>query len=149
MRELALADLVRQHGAGNLLVWVAFKNGDQTVSENLVTFAKPKDLALLDPELDTEVSGEGRTMDRHTARGHPSLWTWLEVTGAEARYSDNFIHLSADQSAIIVVELDKEMTREEFVRSLKARSLPRHLQAGMMPGAYLRYWFCGIMPSWP
>ena len=123
VRELALSDLIQQHGAANLLVWVAFKTGGQTVSENLATFAKPKDLALLDPGLRTEVSGEGRKWTVTLHAKHPALWAWLEVTGAGARYSDNFIHLSNGGPATIVVSLDKEMSKDEFVRSLKARSL--------------------------
>ncbi len=123
VRELDLADLVQKHGAANLLVWIAFKTGGHTVSENLATFAKPKELALLDPELVAGVSGKGKQWTVTLTAKHPALWTWLEVTGAEARYSDNFIHVSSAKPARIVVTLEKELSKEQFVRSLKARSL--------------------------
>lgn len=73
--------------------------------------------------LGTEVSGGGKNWTVTLHAKHPALWAWLEVTGAGARYSDNFIHLSGEKPARIVVNLDKEMSKEEFVRSLKARSL--------------------------
>ena len=123
VRELVLSDLVQKHGAANLLVWIAFETGGQTVSENLATFAKPKELGLADPGLSIEVAGEGTRWTVTLSAKRPSLWTWLAVSGAGARYSDNFVHLSPEEPAKIVVTLDKEVSKEEFVRSLKARSL--------------------------
>jgi beta-mannosidase len=123
IRELALSDLIQKHGAANLLVWISFKTGGQIVSENLATFAKPKELALLDPGLVSAVSGKGKQWTVTLTAKHPALWTWLEVAGAEARYSDNFIHVSPAKPASIGVTLEKELSKEEFVRSLKTRSL--------------------------
>ena len=68
--------------------------GGKTVSENLVTLAYPRELNLLDPALTAEIAekepGEF-AVTLHAA--HPALWTWLELDGVDARFSDNFVHV--------------------------------------------------------
>ena len=95
VRSLDLRDAVQKHGRNNLLVWLKLDVAGQTVSENLVTLAYPRELNLLDPALSAEIAEKGQgefAVTLHAA--HPALWTWLELDGVDARFSDNFVHVS-------------------------------------------------------
>jgi beta-mannosidase len=123
LQRLELKDLVQQYGAANLLVWIALEIDGRTVSDNLIAFAKPKELDLLDPHLQTTVTGNGKEFTVTVSAAHPALWTWLGVAGADARYSDNFVHIRSGAPARIVVTLEQPMSKDAFTRALEARSL--------------------------
>ena len=59
VRSLDLRDAVQKHGPNNLLVWLKLDVAGQTVSENLVTLAYPRELNLLDPALSAEIAEKG------------------------------------------------------------------------------------------
>jgi len=115
--------LAKPNAAANLLLWTSLDCGDQTVSQNLLTFAKPRELRLLDPKLTLNVTGAGTQWTVTMQAAHPALWAWLEVTGVEAGFSDNFRHLQPGEPVTIEVTLAKEMTKEELLQRLTARSL--------------------------
>jgi beta-mannosidase len=124
VRALDLRAAIRTHGTNNFLVWLKLDVAGQTVSENLVTLAYPRELNLLDPALSATISGEGPqefTVTLHAA--HPALWTWLELDGADARFSDNFVHVSPARPMTITARTAAPMTREAVERALKIRSL--------------------------
>ena len=54
---------------------------------------------------------------------HPALWTWLELDGVDARFSDNFVHISPARPVTISVRPAAPMTKDAFQRALKIRSL--------------------------
>ena len=120
--ELDLRELLAKRGAANLLVWVALESG-AAVSRNLLTFAKPKEMELLDPHLTLAVTGSGTQWTATLQVEHPALWAWLELAGNEARFSDNFCHLQPGEPVMIVVTLDQPMTQAELLRGLTASSL--------------------------
>jgi beta-mannosidase len=121
---LDLGDAVRKHGRKNLLVWLKLDVGGQTVSENLVTLAYPRDLDLLDPAIMATVSEKGQGEFTVILRAaHPALWTWLELDGIDARFSDNFVHISPDEPVAMTVRPAQAMTKEAVRRALKVRSL--------------------------
>jgi beta-mannosidase len=111
-------------GKENLLVWLKLDVGGQTVSDNLVTLVYPRELKLGDPELSAKVmeKGPGEFIVTLAAR-HPALWTWLELAGGDARYSQNFIHVAEGRAATINVQPAKAMTLKEFQAALRVRSL--------------------------
>jgi len=123
LQTLELSDLLKEHGATNLMVWLKLETPGQPDSENLVLFAKPKDMNLLNPDLRVEAVGSGKNWNVFVSAQHPALWMWLDVPGAEARYSDNFIHLATGNPAKITVTLAEPMSKENFLEALKARSL--------------------------
>jgi beta-mannosidase len=124
VRSLDLAEVIKKHGRNNLLVWLKLEVAGRIESENLVTLAYPKELKLLDPGFTAEVTatqpGEF-SVTLHAA--HPALWTWLELDGADARFSDNFIHVSPTEPVTIVVRPAEPMTANALRRVLKIRSL--------------------------
>jgi beta-mannosidase len=123
VRTLEMRTLVQQHGAANLLVWVALDIDGQPASDNLITFAKFKELNLVDPQVQADVAGDGQEFTVTLRARHPALWTWLDIAGADACYSDNFVHLAPDTPVRIVVRPTQPMSRAEFVRALQVRSL--------------------------
>mgnify|MGYP000848183639 CR=1 FL=1 len=120
---LDLADALKAQGPTNLLVWVSLSVGGTQASDDLVWFAKPKDLPLADPGLAAEVAGGGGDYTVTLTAAKPALYTWLDVPGREARFSDNFIHIAPGAPVAITVRLDRPMPRDEFARALKVRSL--------------------------
>jgi hypothetical protein len=70
---------------------------DGSRSDNLVTFVRPKQLALREPEIEcrADATAKGRFEIRLRAQ-HPALWTWIEVEGCAPQPSENFFHLRPD-----------------------------------------------------
>ena len=56
VQTLDLQSLAQQHGQNSLLVWLTLEIGGREASRNLVMFAPPKELDLVDPALKTEVA---------------------------------------------------------------------------------------------
>ena len=90
---------------------------------NLVTFARPKHLELLDPGFQTALMQLGEGVFRVTLTApHPALWAWLEVEGVRARYSDNFVHVFPGKPVEVVVKAEG-LTMEGLGEKLRVRSL--------------------------
>ena len=72
----------------------------ESVSTNFVSFARPKHLELAtDPGISTMVTvDENNVFHVGVSADAPALWVWLELEGADARYSDNFFHLAPGRS---------------------------------------------------
>ena len=60
-------------------------------------------------------------MTLHAA--HPALYAWLELDGADERFSDNFVHISPARPVTITVRPAAPMTKDALERALKIRSL--------------------------
>jgi beta-mannosidase len=109
-----------RYSARNLLVWLDLRIGDQVVSRNLVLWARPKQLDLRDPDIQTQVEAAGEKTYRVTLTAqYPALWAWLEID-ANARYSDNFIHLRPGEAQTITVTLEADI---DLAKALSVYSL--------------------------
>ncbi|NQT89306.1 glycoside hydrolase family 2 protein [bacterium] len=124
VETLKLAKLLKQVGERNLLVWVDLEVEGSVVSQNLVTFARPKHLELQAPEFEVaiEAAADGGFAVELTAK-HPALWAWLELDGTDAAYSDNFVDVRPGRSVDILVYPAEPMTAKAFAKALKVRSL--------------------------
>ena len=129
VRSLDLHEALAKHGGNNVLVWlgldrVSAGGGGDRVSENLATFVYPRELELQEPELSAEIVDKGGNHFAVTLRAkRPALWTWLELDGADAQFSDNFMHVGIDRPVTIDVKPAVPMTKEDLERALKIRSL--------------------------
>jgi beta-mannosidase len=123
VRTLSLKDSIQKVGANNLLTWLSLEIGGATVSENMVTLALPKELNLADPKLTSVIvdSTDGFAVTLKSER--PALWVWLGLDNADAKYSDNFIHLAPDTTKAILVRPLKKMELDDFAAALRIRSL--------------------------
>jgi beta-mannosidase len=123
VQTLDLNSLAQSHGKNNLLVWLKLNVAGREVSRNLVSFARPKDLDLADPKLKTEVTETQTGFRVKLSAEKPALWAWLSLTDADARYSDNFVHLAANSSVEIDVTPAQPIPRAGFEKMLIVRSL--------------------------
>ncbi len=122
-QSVSLRAALQSHGANDLLVWLRLDVDGRTESENLVTLVYPREFNLLDPRMSAEVSERNGAYTVTLRAAHPALWTWLELDGADARFSDNFVHVVQDHPATIEVFPARPMGKEAFQRSLRIRSL--------------------------
>ncbi len=123
VKTLDLADLTHAHGLNNVLTWLKVVVDGQIVSDNLVFFVLPKDLKLGDPRLKAVIAKSGKGFRVTVAAEHPALWAWLSLEDCDAKYSDNFVHVSADAPAQIVVHPERPMSKAQFTKALRLQSL--------------------------
>ncbi len=122
--ELNFNNELEKTGPRNMLLWLELSAENQPVSQNLVLFARPKHLELLDPQISCNVKSEENGGFLVTLESQkPALWGWLEIIGMHLKCSDNFINLEPGKVVRITVKPDKSMTIRQFVRRLKVRSL--------------------------
>jgi len=123
VKTLDLSEHVQKHGANGFLTWLKLDVEGQTVSENLVTLTLPKDLKLLDPKLTASIQRSQHGFEVTIKSEHPALWAWIEVGGADARFSDNFMHLQPGSSKKISVQLSQSLNKIELEKALRVHSL--------------------------
>jgi beta-mannosidase len=123
VRTLELQELATAHGVENLLVWLRLDVDGKTESENLVTLAFPKDLKLANPKLKADVAAANDCFVVTLKAEKPALWSWLTLDNMDARYSDNFIHVTPDKPIEIKVKPEKKLSKEEFIKALRVHSL--------------------------
>jgi beta-mannosidase len=123
VKTLELDSLAQQHGEKNLLLWLKLSVEGREVSRNLVSFARPKEIDLVDPNLKTEVTEIKSGFRVKISADKPALWAWLGLKEMDARYSDNFIHLDSHTAQEIEVTPLHPMSREDFEKALVVRSL--------------------------
>ena len=122
---LKLAKLREQQTDRNLIVWLELSVKGHPKSTNMVTFARPKQLELsLKPKISTEVKERKKGgFDVTLKTKAVALWAWLELDGAEAQLSDNFIHLRPGKSVKLTLEPKKKLTAAQVKKKLQVRSL--------------------------
>jgi len=122
--RLDLADPLAEYGADELMLFLELSVGGRVVSTNFASFAKPKRMALQPPKLAADITPIGEEAFMVTLRSDvPALWAWLELTGTDARMSDNFVHVYPGAAEEIVVCPAKKLTEAQFLKKLKIRSL--------------------------
>jgi hypothetical protein len=122
-KTLDVGEHVGKFGARSLLTWLQLDVDGKTVSENLVTLTQPKELKLQDPDLATKIKKVRDGFQVTIESEAPALWTWFEIDGVDARFSDNFFHLKANSPAKIFVEPSTPLSKDEFTKALRVHSL--------------------------
>jgi len=119
-----LADPIELWGGRELLIWLDLSVAGQSVSSDLVTFARPKHLELPDPEVDVKVqTTEGDAFVVTLKAKRPALWAWLDLSAGDVHCSDNFLHLPPGQPVEVVVSPLKKTTAADLKKKLRVRSL--------------------------
>ncbi len=121
--SLDLQDLVRAHGAGNLLLWTEVLVDGRAAATNTLLFGRPRELKLRQPKLTVRATGGDRRFDVTIESDVPALWVWANVKDTDAAYSDNFLDVRRGRAAMIQVELEKPMSPFDFRRKLEVRSI--------------------------
>ena len=122
-KAVPVADTLAAVGKGRLLVWSTLTVDGKPASENLTLFVRPKDLALSDPSLKADVAADGDGFAVTLTAGRPALWAWVSLDGADATYSDNFVHVRPDRPVTIRVTPRVKMSVEQVREKLWVRSL--------------------------
>jgi beta-mannosidase len=118
-----LKAVVDREGASKLLLWATLRTPGEPESKTLLTFARAKELDLVDPAIEATVipSGKGYRVTLRSAR--PALYAWIELKGMDAELSDNFIHLQPGVPATIDVEPAAKVSLDQVKKALVTRSL--------------------------
>ena len=108
----------------DLLVWLTVEAEGRVLSQNLVLFARPKHLALQEPEIATTVvPAANGSYDVTLSAKNPALWTRLELDGADARFSDNWLHLDGSRAITVNCRPATALSLAEVQAKLRATSL--------------------------
>ena len=118
-----VGDALKQVGKEKLLVWSRLEVDGKVASENLTLLAKPKELQLADPSLKADVAADGEAYKITLTADRPALWTWLELDGVDAAWSDNFVHVRPGEPVVIRLTPGEKMTAEQVRGKLRVRSL--------------------------
>jgi beta-mannosidase len=124
VHNLQLKKYLKEYGARDLMLWLVLsvKGGNNTT--NFVSFARPKHFELREPGIEVKISGDskGNAAATLTAKA-PALWTWLELTDVDARFSDNFFHLLPGKPVQVKITTGKPVPLETIKKRLRVRSL--------------------------
>ncbi|MEI9960457.1 MAG: glycoside hydrolase family 2 protein [Limisphaerales bacterium] len=123
IKTLQLQKQVLQLGANGFLTWLKLEVGGKIVSENLVLLTLPKELKLADPKLAASVKESDGGFLVTIKSEKPALWVWLDLEKADAKYADNFFHLTPDMPQKILVQPKSSLSKDEFIKELRVRSL--------------------------
>ncbi|HEY3415361.1 MAG TPA: glycoside hydrolase family 2 protein, partial [Armatimonadota bacterium] len=117
-----LSAYLQQAGPRDLLLHLALQAEGETVSSNLVLFARPKHLELAEPGITATVraAGEG-CWEILLGTEKPALWVWLEL--ADARFSDNFFHLLPGMVKRVGVSMAAGLSERDVLEQLRVSSL--------------------------
>ncbi len=122
--RLDFSEEIKSLGARRLLLWLELEADGKRLSDNLITFVRPKHLSLPDPHLTAEVRRlRAGVFQCRLKAAKPALWAWAEVERTDARYSNNFICLPPRGCADIEIQTSAETTLPRLRRSLRIRSL--------------------------
>ncbi|MCM3631371.1 glycoside hydrolase family 2 protein [Paenibacillus glycanilyticus] len=103
-----------------------FVIGEETISSGTALFVKPKHFELLNPEIHAAVTEEDDRFVVSLESRAFAPFVLLELSGADARWSDNVFALSADRPAIVTVPkngLSEALDLESFREQLSVTSL--------------------------
>jgi beta-mannosidase len=123
VKMLNLEEQIQKLGVNGFLTCLKLEVRGQTVSENLVLFALPKEFKFLDPKLATSVDDLGDKFLVTIKSENPALWVWLDLENADAKYADNFVHLMPGAPQTIPVQPKSSLSKDRFIQQLRARSL--------------------------
>ncbi|NJN54215.1 MAG: hypothetical protein HC804_05320 [Anaerolineae bacterium] len=105
VETLLLQEALAEHGPRRLLLWLTLQVAGQTISTNLVHFARPKHLELPNPQLEMQMVEEGHGRVQLTLTAHkPALFVWVESLTADVRFSDNFCHMQPGETRTITAQ---------------------------------------------
>jgi beta-mannosidase len=118
------AAAVAAQGERDLIFWTHLFRGDELVSANYQTFARPKHLELRDPALGLHVEQTGDNQFEATVTAtHPALYVRLELAETDAWFGDNFLALAGGESRTITIAPWQPLTLEDVRAQLRASSL--------------------------
>ena len=121
---IKLKSLVSSYTERDLMVWLFLTVNGKRAGSNFVSLARPRNINLRDPKISMQAkklkTGEF-TVTLEAA--FPALWAWIELKGEDIRCSDNFICMLPGRTYRIKVKPGKDLSRKEFIKKLRVRSI--------------------------
>jgi len=114
---------IKKYGIRNLMLWLNLSVGGKSVSNNFVSFAKPKHLDLVEPDIELRVTEEHRRTIITLTAAAPALWVWLQLDGIRTQFSDNFFHLPPGNTVSVEITPEHPLTPAEIKKTVKVKSL--------------------------
>ena len=122
--RLELADVLKEHGAGNVILFADLTVGGRVVSSNIATFTRIKGLDLQDPKIRTAVKDlKDGTFEITLQAKAPALFCWARLKDADCLCSDNFLHLEPGTKTTILLQPAKPMSKAQLDKQLVVESL--------------------------
>jgi len=124
-RALALSEagIVKREGAGNIALWADLTVAGEPLSSTVLNFVRPKDLNLVAPDFKVAATKSGDAYRITLSSSHPALQTWLDLTGIDVEYSDNFFDLRPGQPVTILIRPSVKTSLAQIQKALRVRSL--------------------------
>jgi beta-mannosidase len=133
MDSVVLSDAEKAAGLANLLVWMTVTPEGGSAVSNVSFFAAPGVLSLPTPSIQTKVTGAGKQFSVTLESAQPALWTWINLTkDADARYSDNFVHLEPGMPVTINIDCGQEFSTADLQSQLAVRSVREFITPGIV-----------------
>jgi beta-mannosidase len=125
VKSLDLKDIVEKFTTRKLLIWLELTDNDNNIiSDNLISFAKPKHLNLSNnPNISSSIKSKGKLYVVSLQSDVPVLWCWLELSNIDARLSDNFINLRPGKIVKITINPEYDLTLKKIENQLVIRSV--------------------------
>jgi beta-mannosidase len=123
VHTLDAAESINKYGIRGLMLWLELKVKGKVVSTNFVSFARPKHLELIAPEIEAKISRNNNDYAVTLTAQAPALWTWLELDGVDTRFSDNYFHLLPGKPVTITVSTAEHVTLAKFSNIIRLHSL--------------------------
>jgi beta-mannosidase len=115
--------LIEKEGVDKLLLWANLKTPGEPVSKTLLTFAKARELNLVDPEIRASLKRSPRGYRVTLISSRPALRAWIELKGMDADLSDNFVDLRPGRPVDIEVAPVGKVSLSQMQAALRVRSL--------------------------
>jgi beta-mannosidase len=124
IQTLDLHKWLTQMGERNLLLHLKFVGSDNTESDNLVIFSRPKHLALQKPEIGVKVEkAEDNKFSVYVSSSVPVLWVWADGIHGDVTFSERFFHLMPDAGKKFDIVTKNNYSLKQIQNDLKIFSL--------------------------
>jgi len=122
--RLELADVLKNVGADNVVLFADFVVSKEVVSSNIATFVRIKRIEFADPKITTAVNAlKNGSFEVTLTSAAPALFTWVVLKDADSRCSDNFFHLEPGTKTVITLTPEKTMPQSQVEKQLIVQSL--------------------------
>ncbi len=123
VRTISVKKYLKNRGTRDLILGIDLLVKGNSVSKDIVSFARPKHLELCRPDIKASFSkNKNRAAITLTAKA-PALWVWLDLEGSDARFSNNFFHLLPGEPVEVTILTKDSIPLSEIQRKIRIRSL--------------------------
>ncbi|MFI4912211.1 MAG: glycosyl hydrolase 2 galactose-binding domain-containing protein [Sedimentisphaeraceae bacterium JB056] len=123
--KLDVSKSVTDNELNNRIVWFELECGGKIITDNWVSFVKPKDMkSRKKTEMDVSVIHcSGGYFEVELSAREPAFWCRVQLQDTEAVYSDNFVHIHPLREAKINIKTCEDINLEQFIKRVKVQNI--------------------------